>query len=98
MGGLLATAYDQLQLIIYVYIVFSYLTLKFSDLLIRGKSALYISAHKFKGGRSCFGTTNHTMTMKEGEIAPLDASFPMMRVLSDRRLELGFGLRLINSF
>ena len=59
MGGLLATAYDQLQLIIYVYIVFSYLTLKFSDLLIRGKSALYISALKFKGGQSCFGTTNH---------------------------------------
>jgi hypothetical protein len=43
-------------------------------------SATYECSHR--------GTCLPKVTMKEGEIAPLDASFPTMRVPSDRRKQL----------
>jgi hypothetical protein len=58
-------------------------------------SATYEYAHigdvknkPYQGMDHGYGTCLPTMTMKEGEIAPLDASFPTMRVLSDRRKQL----------
>jgi hypothetical protein len=58
-------------------------------------SATYECTHRrdvknkpYQGWNHGYGTCLPTMKMKEWEIVPLDAAFPTMRVLSDRRKQL----------